>query len=152
MQLLLLELSILFFAVTLVPLAMLHLVSDSLTGEDSLLGCDLLSHTSPHGNQSVSALPSSSSSSTCSSAPPGSGTGSCLEDLPPGQAVSGKTSTLQLTLCLLGVLAYVTTADNRSFLNWQAWLYKDKTYNCNIKFELHAINDSFNRPLTLKAT
>ncbi|XP_047447227.1 AP2-associated protein kinase 1-like isoform X7 [Mugil cephalus] len=51
---------------------------DSLTGEDSLLGCDLLSHASP-GNQSVSALPSSS----CSSAPPTSGAGSCLEELPP---------------------------------------------------------------------
>nr|XP_046243115.1 AP2-associated protein kinase 1-like isoform X4 [Scatophagus argus] len=60
---------------------------DSLTGEDSLLGCDLLSHTSPHGSQSISALPSSSSSS-CSSAPPGSGTGSCLEELPPGQTAS----------------------------------------------------------------
>ncbi|XP_030272451.1 AP2-associated protein kinase 1 isoform X5 [Sparus aurata] len=56
---------------------------DSLTGEDSLLGCDLLSHTAPHGNQSVSALPSS-----CSSAPPGSGSGSCLEELPPGQTAS----------------------------------------------------------------
>ncbi|XP_008280541.1 AP2-associated protein kinase 1 isoform X3 [Stegastes partitus] len=56
---------------------------DSLTGEDSLLGCDLLSHTS-HGSQSVSALPSSS----CSSAPPGSGSGSCLEELPPGQTAS----------------------------------------------------------------
>ncbi|XP_070689264.1 AP2-associated protein kinase 1 isoform X2 [Pempheris klunzingeri] len=56
---------------------------DSLTGEDSLLGCDLLSHTSPHGSQSVSALPSS-----CSSAPPGSGSGSCLEELPPGQTAS----------------------------------------------------------------
>ncbi|XP_078026954.1 AP2-associated protein kinase 1-like isoform X5 [Epinephelus lanceolatus] len=58
-------------------------MSDSLTGEDSLLGCDLLSHTSPLGNQSVSALPSS-----CSSAPPGSGPGSCLEELPPGQTAS----------------------------------------------------------------
>ncbi|KAM9360040.1 AP2-associated protein kinase 1-like [Symphorus nematophorus] len=58
---------------------------DSLTGEDSLLGCNLLSHTSPHGNQSVSALPSSSS---CSSAPPGSGSGSCLEELPPGQTAA----------------------------------------------------------------
>ncbi|XP_044224235.1 AP2-associated protein kinase 1-like isoform X5 [Thunnus albacares] len=58
---------------------------DSLTGEDSLLGCDLLSHTSPHANQSVSALPSSSA---CSSAPPGSGSGSCLEELPPGQTAS----------------------------------------------------------------
>ncbi|XP_056232071.1 AP2-associated protein kinase 1-like isoform X4 [Seriola aureovittata] len=57
---------------------------DSLTGEDTLLGCDLLSRTSPHGNQSVSALPSSS----CSSAPPGSGSGSCLEELPPGQTAS----------------------------------------------------------------
>ncbi|XP_071338637.1 AP2-associated protein kinase 1-like isoform X3 [Trachinotus anak] len=57
---------------------------DSLTGDDSLLGCDLLSRTSPHGNQSVSAVPSSS----CSSAPPGSGSGSCLEELPPGQTAS----------------------------------------------------------------
>ncbi|XP_027133232.1 AP2-associated protein kinase 1 isoform X3 [Larimichthys crocea] len=66
----------------LVPASM----PDSLTGtEDSLLGCDLLSHTSPHGNQSVSALPSSSS---CTSAPPGSGSGSCLEELPPGQTAS----------------------------------------------------------------
>ncbi|XP_074526475.1 AP2-associated protein kinase 1 isoform X2 [Halichoeres trimaculatus] len=48
---------------------------DSLTGEDSLLGCNLLSHTS-HGNQSVSALASS-----CPSAPPGFGSGSCLEEL-----------------------------------------------------------------------
>lgn len=64
----------------------LNTFPDSLTGEDSLLGCDLLSHTSPHGNQSVSALPSSSSS--CSSAPPGSGPGSCLEELPPGQTAS----------------------------------------------------------------
>ncbi|XP_049906815.1 AP2-associated protein kinase 1-like isoform X5 [Epinephelus moara] len=63
----------------------LNTFPDSLTGEDSLLGCDLLSHTSPHGNQSVSALPSSSS---CSSAPPGSGPGSCLEELPPGQTAS----------------------------------------------------------------
>ncbi|KAG8012173.1 AP2-associated protein kinase 1, partial [Nibea albiflora] len=66
----------------LVPASM----PDSLAGEDSLLGCDLLSHTSPHGNQSVSALPSSSSS--CTSAPPGSGSGSCLEELPPGQTAS----------------------------------------------------------------
>ncbi|XP_075960462.1 AP2-associated protein kinase 1-like isoform X8 [Anarhichas minor] len=59
---------------------------DSLTGEDSLLGCDLLSHTCPHGNQSVSALPPSSSS--CSAAHPGSGSGSCLEELLPGQTAS----------------------------------------------------------------
>ncbi|XP_068460697.1 AP2-associated protein kinase 1-like isoform X3 [Clinocottus analis] len=57
---------------------------DSLSGEDSLLGCNLLSHTCPHGNQSVSALPSSS----CSSAHPGSGSGSCLEELLPGQTAS----------------------------------------------------------------
>ncbi|XP_063753216.1 AP2-associated protein kinase 1-like isoform X3 [Eleginops maclovinus] len=55
---------------------------DSLTGEDSLLGCDLLSHATPHGNQCVSALPSSSSS--CSSALPGS----CLEELPAVQTAS----------------------------------------------------------------
>ncbi|XP_067377663.1 AP2-associated protein kinase 1-like isoform X2 [Channa argus] len=60
----------------LIPVSM----SDSLTGEDSLLSCDLLSHTSPPRNQSVSALPSSF--------PPGSGCGSCLEELPPGQATS----------------------------------------------------------------
>nr|XP_020446031.1 AP2-associated protein kinase 1-like isoform X3 [Monopterus albus] len=61
---------------------------DSLTGEDSLLVCDLLSLTSPHGNQSVcSALPSSSSSSS-SSAPPGFSSGFCLEELPPAQTVS----------------------------------------------------------------
>ncbi|XP_072244303.1 AP2-associated protein kinase 1 isoform X2 [Leuresthes tenuis] len=57
---------------------------DSFTGEDSLLGCDLLSHTSQE-KQSVSALPSSSS---YSSAPPGCGSGSCLEELPPVQASS----------------------------------------------------------------
>lgn len=71
----------------LVFLAFLHPVSDSLTGEDSLLGCDLLSHTSPRSNQSVSALSSSFL--------PGSGCGSCLEELPPGQVTSGKTSLLQ---------------------------------------------------------
>ncbi|XP_075894981.1 AP2-associated protein kinase 1 isoform X2 [Nelusetta ayraudi] len=59
---------------------------DSLAGEDSLLGCDLLSHTSPHGGQSVSTLPSSSSS--CSSALLASGPGSCLEEVPPAQRVS----------------------------------------------------------------
>ncbi|KAM4577626.1 AP2-associated protein kinase 1 isoform 2-T2 [Odontesthes bonariensis] len=58
---------------------------DSFTGEDPLLSCDLLSHTS-RGNQSVSALPSSSSS--YSSAPPGCGSGSCLEEVPPVQASS----------------------------------------------------------------
>ncbi|KAG7490667.1 AP2-associated protein kinase 1-like isoform X4 [Solea senegalensis] len=57
-------------------------IPDSLTGEDSLLGCDLLSHTS-HGNQSVSALPSS-----CSSAPLASTSGPCLEELPPAQSAS----------------------------------------------------------------
>uniref|UniRef100_A0AAQ4PDA6 non-specific serine/threonine protein kinase n=1 Tax=Gasterosteus aculeatus aculeatus TaxID=481459 RepID=A0AAQ4PDA6_GASAC len=58
--------------------------TDSLTGEDSLLGCDLLSHTCPPANQSVSALPSSS----CSSAHPGCSSGSCLEELLPGQVAS----------------------------------------------------------------
>ncbi|XP_060893827.1 AP2-associated protein kinase 1-like isoform X9 [Labrus mixtus] len=62
----------------LIPVSML----DSLTGEDSLLGCDLLSHSS-HGNQSVSAIASS-----CSSAPPGSSSGSCLEELQPAQTAS----------------------------------------------------------------
>ncbi|XP_041854996.1 AP2-associated protein kinase 1-like isoform X2 [Melanotaenia boesemani] len=60
------------------------IIPDSLTGEDSLLGCDLLCHTS-HGNQSVSAL---SSSSSYASALPGCGSGSCLEELPPVQASS----------------------------------------------------------------
>ncbi|KAM8866630.1 AP2-associated protein kinase 1 isoform 3-T3 [Synchiropus picturatus] len=41
--------------------------ANSLTGTDSRLGCDFLSHTSHGGNQSVCAL----SSSSCSSAPPG---------------------------------------------------------------------------------
>ncbi|XP_069380067.1 AP2-associated protein kinase 1 isoform X10 [Paralichthys olivaceus] len=54
---------------------------DSLTGEESLLGCDLLSHSSPHGHQSVSALATS-----CSSAPSGSSSGSCLEERPPAQS------------------------------------------------------------------
>uniref|UniRef100_A0A3Q1KEM9 non-specific serine/threonine protein kinase n=1 Tax=Anabas testudineus TaxID=64144 RepID=A0A3Q1KEM9_ANATE len=53
---------------------------DSLTGEDSLLSCDLLSHTS-HGSQSVSLLSSSS-------APTGSCSGSYREELPPGQTAS----------------------------------------------------------------
>ncbi|XP_037337505.2 AP2-associated protein kinase 1-like isoform X6 [Pungitius pungitius] len=57
---------------------------DSLTGEDSLLGCDLLARSCPPGNQSVSALPSSS----CSSAHPGCGSASCLEELLPGQGAS----------------------------------------------------------------
>ncbi|XP_024908993.1 AP2-associated protein kinase 1-like isoform X3 [Cynoglossus semilaevis] len=59
-------------------------IPESLTGEDSLLGCDLLSHTSLHGNQSVSAL----SSSSYSSATPGSSSGSCLEELPPAHSAS----------------------------------------------------------------
>ncbi|KAI4821269.1 hypothetical protein KUCAC02_029209 [Chaenocephalus aceratus] len=57
-------------------------ITDSLTGEDSLLGCDLFSRATLHGNQCVSALPPSSSS--CSSAPPGS----CLEELPAAQTAS----------------------------------------------------------------
>lgn len=81
--------TLLFFLFDLFPV-LLSLVSDSLSGEDSLLGCDLLSHTSPHGNQSVSALPSSSSS--CSSALLASGSGSCLEEVPAAQRVSGKSS------------------------------------------------------------
>ncbi|XP_069380069.1 AP2-associated protein kinase 1 isoform X12 [Paralichthys olivaceus] len=56
-------------------------IPDSLTGEESLLGCDLLSHSSPHGHQSVSALATS-----CSSAPSGSSSGSCLEERPPAQS------------------------------------------------------------------
>ncbi|KAM4616419.1 AP2-associated protein kinase 1-like [Polymixia lowei] len=62
---------------------------DPLASEDSLLGCDLLSHPSTPGAQTVSALTSSS----CSSAPSGSGSGSCLDELasvslPPGQTPS----------------------------------------------------------------
>ncbi|KAI4821270.1 hypothetical protein KUCAC02_029209 [Chaenocephalus aceratus] len=60
-------------------------ITDSLTGEDSLLGCDLFSRATLHGNQCVSALPPSSSS--CSSAPPGS----CLEELPAAQTASDST-------------------------------------------------------------
>ncbi|XP_034094178.1 AP2-associated protein kinase 1-like isoform X10 [Gymnodraco acuticeps] len=61
-------------------------ITDSLTGEDSLLGCDLFSRATLHGNQCVSALPPSSSSSS-SSAPPGS----CLEELPAAQTASDST-------------------------------------------------------------
>ncbi|KAM4746543.1 AP2-associated protein kinase 1 isoform 5-T7 [Anableps anableps] len=53
---------------------------DSFTGEASLLGCDLLTHTSG-GSQPVSALPPS-----FSSGPPSCGSGSCLEELQPSQA------------------------------------------------------------------
>ncbi|XP_034451989.1 AP2-associated protein kinase 1-like isoform X4 [Hippoglossus hippoglossus] len=56
-------------------------IPDSLTGEESLLGCDLLSHSSPHGHQSVSALATS-----CSSTPSGSSSGSCLEERPPAHS------------------------------------------------------------------
>uniref|UniRef100_A0A1A7YJS3 non-specific serine/threonine protein kinase n=1 Tax=Iconisemion striatum TaxID=60296 RepID=A0A1A7YJS3_9TELE len=52
---------------------------DRFPGEDCLLGCDLLTHTS-HGGQPVSALPSS-----YSAVPPGCGSGSCLEELQPAQ-------------------------------------------------------------------
>ncbi|XP_017272747.1 AP2-associated protein kinase 1-like isoform X3 [Kryptolebias marmoratus] len=55
---------------------------DSFTGEDSLLGQDLLTHTSC-GNQPVSAL-----SSSYPSVPPGCGSGSCLEELQPAQTAS----------------------------------------------------------------
>ncbi|XP_041692142.2 AP2-associated protein kinase 1 isoform X4 [Coregonus clupeaformis] len=48
---------------------------EPLAGEDSLLGCSLLSHTSTPGDQTVCAPPS------CSSAPPGSA--SCLDKLAP---------------------------------------------------------------------
>ncbi|XP_034025441.1 LOW QUALITY PROTEIN: AP2-associated protein kinase 1-like [Thalassophryne amazonica] len=57
-------------------------IPGSVTGDDSLLGCDLLSHSPTHGNQSVcSVLPSSS----CSAAPSGSNSGSCLEEKSTGQ-------------------------------------------------------------------
>ncbi|XP_061624480.1 AP2-associated protein kinase 1-like isoform X2 [Phyllopteryx taeniolatus] len=57
---------------------------DSLTGEDSLLGCPLLSHSSPHGNQNVSAH----TSSYRPSAPLDSCSASCLEELQPAQAAA----------------------------------------------------------------
>ncbi|XP_077377298.1 AP2-associated protein kinase 1 isoform X2 [Festucalex cinctus] len=50
---------------------------------DSLLGCNLLSHTSSHGNQKVSAT-----SSYRSSAPLGSCAASCLEELQPAQTAA----------------------------------------------------------------
>ncbi|XP_061672776.1 AP2-associated protein kinase 1-like isoform X2 [Syngnathoides biaculeatus] len=56
---------------------------ETLTGEDSLLGCHLLSHSSPHGNQSVSAL---NVSCYRPSAPLGSCSASCLEERQPAQA------------------------------------------------------------------
>lgn len=59
--------------------------SDSLNGKDSLLGCHLLSHTSPHGNQNVSAP-----SSYRPSAPLGSCSAACLEELQPAQTAAGK--------------------------------------------------------------
>uniref|UniRef100_A0A1A8H1N4 non-specific serine/threonine protein kinase n=1 Tax=Nothobranchius korthausae TaxID=1143690 RepID=A0A1A8H1N4_9TELE len=54
-------------------------IPDCFPGEDSLLGCALLTHTS-HGGLPVSALPSS-----YSALPPGCGSGSCLEELQPVQ-------------------------------------------------------------------
>nr|XP_046206631.1 AP2-associated protein kinase 1-like isoform X6 [Oncorhynchus gorbuscha] len=58
---------------------------DSLAGEDSLLGCSLLSHTSTPGDQTICAPPSS-----CSSAPPGSA--SCLDKLAPVSFGTAQTS------------------------------------------------------------
>eukprot|EP00063_Salmo_salar_P040757 XP_014015592.1 PREDICTED: AP2-associated protein kinase 1-like isoform X7 [Salmo salar] len=58
---------------------------DPLAGEDSLLGCSLLSHTSTPGDQTVCAPPSS-----CSSAPPGSA--SCLDKLAPVSFGTAQTS------------------------------------------------------------
>ncbi|KAM9821833.1 AP2-associated protein kinase 1 isoform 7-T7 [Syngnathus typhle] len=62
---------------------------DSLTGKDSLLGCHLLSHTSPHGTQNVSAT-----SSYHSSAPLGSCSAPCLEELHPSQTSADSSSFL----------------------------------------------------------
>ncbi|XP_037114501.1 AP2-associated protein kinase 1-like isoform X3 [Syngnathus acus] len=62
---------------------------DSLTGKDSLLGCHLLSHTSPHGKQNVSAT-----SSYHSSAPLGSCSATCLEELHPSQTSADSSSFL----------------------------------------------------------
>uniref|UniRef100_A0A674C8K1 non-specific serine/threonine protein kinase n=1 Tax=Salmo trutta TaxID=8032 RepID=A0A674C8K1_SALTR len=56
-----------------------------LAGEDSLLGCSLLSHTSTPGDQTVCAPPSS-----CSSAPPGPA--SCLDKLAPVSFGTAQTS------------------------------------------------------------
>ncbi|XP_029618734.1 AP2-associated protein kinase 1 isoform X11 [Salmo trutta] len=58
---------------------------DPLAGEDSLLGCSLLSHTSTPGDQTVCAPPSS-----CSSAPPGPA--SCLDKLAPVSFGTAQTS------------------------------------------------------------
>ncbi|XP_055742839.1 uncharacterized protein FLJ45252 homolog isoform X3 [Salvelinus fontinalis] len=58
---------------------------DPLAGEESLLGCSLLSHTSTPGDQTVCAPPSS-----CSSAPPGSA--SCLDKLAPVSFGTAQTS------------------------------------------------------------
>ncbi|XP_019716187.1 AP2-associated protein kinase 1 isoform X4 [Hippocampus comes] len=61
----------------------LNSFADSLNGKDSLLGCHLLSHTSPHGNQNVSAT-----SSYRPSAPLGSCSAACLEELQPAQTAA----------------------------------------------------------------
>ncbi|XP_070993195.1 AP2-associated protein kinase 1-like isoform X1 [Oncorhynchus clarkii lewisi] len=60
-------------------------LQDSLAGEDSLLGCSLLSHTSTPGDQTICAPPSS-----CSSAPTGSA--SCLDKLAPVSFGTAQTS------------------------------------------------------------
>lgn len=73
-----------FLLTCLTFLALPHAVTDRLSGDGSLLGCDLLSHTPTHRKQCVSALPS-----TCSSVNLGSG--SRLEEQQPGQIVAGKT-------------------------------------------------------------
>ncbi|XP_061133778.1 AP2-associated protein kinase 1-like isoform X5 [Syngnathus typhle] len=67
----------------------LNSFADSLTGKDSLLGCHLLSHTSPHGTQNVSAT-----SSYHSSAPLGSCSAPCLEELHPSQTSADSSSFL----------------------------------------------------------
>ncbi|XP_037114505.1 AP2-associated protein kinase 1-like isoform X7 [Syngnathus acus] len=67
----------------------LNSFADSLTGKDSLLGCHLLSHTSPHGKQNVSAT-----SSYHSSAPLGSCSATCLEELHPSQTSADSSSFL----------------------------------------------------------
>ncbi|XP_037536453.1 AP2-associated protein kinase 1 [Nematolebias whitei] len=57
-------------------------MTDSFTGDDSLLGCGLLTHASCT-NQHVTGL-----SCAYSSVPPGCGSGSCLEELQPDQTAS----------------------------------------------------------------
>lgn len=116
-------------------------VSDSLAGENSLLHCDLLPYNSPHGNQSVSALPSSS----CSSAPLGSDSGCCLEELPPSQGASGKTSshfTGPVSSMSAGCLEIFQSADLSR--HCRACINRKKKWHVNDT--LYVLIDSFTDP------